>query len=147
MKHMFRQLLAGKAKPGDRDEHDVNIDDIGRINTELNNAVLYDCAVGYWHTCLGNGYGLGVHEAGVMIHSSRPDFEIARFVSIYRRHNAFLQNNMEIAERWLHKWPAVTKKALCGIPLVRKIYGSEQIERIELGLDDKVLDAAVTGVA
>jgi len=147
MKHMFRRLLASKAKPGDRDEHDIGAGDIDHINTELNHAVLYDCAVGYWHACLGHGYGLAFHEAGVMIHSARPDFEIARFVSMYRRQNIFLQNNMEIVEWWLYKWPAATKKALCGIPLVRRIYGSERIERIELGLDDKVLDTAVTSVA
>lgn len=146
MKHMFKQLLASQAKPGDRDEHDVNIDDLARISAELNNAVLYECAVGYWHSCVGNGYGLGVHEAGVMIHASRPGLEAARFVSMYRRNNGFLQDSMEIAEAWLHKWPAATKNALCGIPLVRRVYGSERIERIELGLDGKVLEAAVTGV-
>ena len=54
---------------------------------------------------------------------------------------------MFIVEWWLHKWPRTVKEKLCEIPLVCKIFGTDRIERIELGINHKVLGSAVGGVA
>ena len=147
MKHMFRQLVGAEVGADRRKEHEVNREDLDNINAELNKAIMYHCAVEYWHDCLGHEYGIARHEEGLVIEPSRPDLEIARVVSIYRRLNISLQDDLMVGEWWLHKWPRAVKEKLCDIPLVRRIYGSERIERIELGIDGKVLDAAVLGVA
>lgn len=147
MRHMLRELQNLESRTGSRTDYEATDADVDRISQELNCAILYQCAVEQWNDCVGNGYGLVKHKDGIAVSPYDPDLEIARIVSIYRRLNISLADTMYVAEWWMHRLPRPAKEKISEIPLVQKTYGIDQIERIDLGFNQKVLDAAVNGIA
>ncbi|MFT4067967.1 hypothetical protein [Paraburkholderia sp.] len=146
MKHMFRQLIDTRYKQGLRDESNIINEDLIAINEEISNAVLYQSAVEIWNDCLGNEYGLEFHGDSVEVRPSRPNLEIDRVVSMYRRENIALRTSLDFAEIWNFRWSRKEKEVHCEIPLVVKIHGDQRIERIDLGTNEKTLNAAALGI-
>lgn len=147
MRYILQELGESKTTIGSLDEHELDNSHIDQINAELNIAIFYQYAVDLWFQCVGNSYGLREHEDGVALTSYAMDREVARTVSTYRRSNISLQDNMSLQEKWLYAWPASLKRKICEIPLVCGVSGAETIERIELGWNKKVLDAASAAIA
>lgn len=147
IKHMLRQLVNARPEDRSRGEKHVTVGDVVAIVAEINNATLYHSAVEIWNDCLGNEYGVEFQDGNLEVCPSRPDLEIARVVSTYRRENMALRDFMNFGELWNFKWNRSEKKEKCEIPLVVKIYGIQRIDRIDLGVNDKALNAAVLGVA
>lgn len=146
MKYMFRHLI--KAGPNEgRREDEISDEDLVRINEEISNAIFYHSAVEIWNDCLGNEYGLEFHGDSMQVCPSRPELETARVVSMYRRDNMALSDYLNFAQIWKFRWTRKQKETRCEIPLVIKVHGNQRIERIELGTNEKALDAAAVGIA
>lgn len=141
LKHILRELLQLRYDYS-KDELFATEKDIGLINHEFNMAIIYQCAVEYWLDCVGNGYALTKREDGIVIGPQEDGLEIARIVSIYRRLNLEVQNNLGFYSHWEHHLSSKIKRKLCRIPLVAKVYGQNTVEKIELDLSEKVLESA-----
>lgn len=145
LKHMLRQLLSlendylGNELTAS-DEH------IRQINYEFNLAIVYQCAVEYWLDCVGNGYALKKRDEGIEISPQDEKLETSRIVSVYRRLNIEILNGVSFNSHWRCQIKLKTKRELCKIHLISKVYGRNGIEKIELGLTNKVLDSASASI-
>ena len=147
MKHMLRELLSQSNHFDIDDKYSIGVESVAQVNLELNKAVIYQCAVEYWHDCVGNTYGLIKHEQGLALAPFNRAMEIARTVSTYRRHSIALQDIEVVLDRWFHSWSRRHKEMLCEIPLVIGIKGQDRIEHIDVGMNNKVLNNASSSVA
>ncbi|ELW9449849.1 NERD domain-containing protein [Burkholderia cenocepacia] len=146
IKYMLRQLV--RATPSDalRKECHIIQDDLTKVTDEINNAILYHSATEIWNDCLANEYHAKLETNHLEIRPLNADLEIARAVSMYRRENMELRDFIGFSEIWHFKWSRSEKESRCEIPLVVKIYGTQRIERIDLGFNEKSLNAAATGI-
>jgi hypothetical protein len=147
LKYILRELQSMPRSTGLTTEYEAKYEDLKAIRSELDIAVLYNCAVEFWLDCVGNGYGIVSHQEGLALVPFNPDQEIARVVSDYRRLNYLLQDEMHVNAHWHFHLPNAVKRQWCEIPLVERIsYTTDRIDRIELGQSDKMLDSASSAV-
>jgi hypothetical protein len=147
MKHILRELLPAKTTFGGFDEYEADEHVLDQVNQEFNKAIIYQCAVESWNDCVGNGYGIAKHDQGLALVPSDRELEIARIVSIYRRHSIDLDVTLSFIDIWSYSLPRKDKEKMCGIQLVKSIVGQDRIEHILLGLNNKLLFAASSTIA
>jgi hypothetical protein len=143
LKHMLRQLIARGADTLAGSA--FTADTIDATVTEINKAIIYQCAVEYWHDCQGNTYGVSAEKDGLFIRPSNAARETARVLSIYRRNNLSLQFGLQMT-MWWRGLDAVRREKISRIILPRKLHGVASIERIELGNSPRVLGDAATAL-
>lgn len=143
LRHMLRQLMArGADTLGDTS---FSADTLEATATEINKAIIYQCAVEYWHDCVGNTYGVSAERDGLFIRPSDAARETARILSIYRRNNLSLQFGLQMA-MWWRELDAARREKISRIILPKKLHGVGSIERIDLGNSARVLDLAATAL-
>lgn len=146
LKHIFRELLLTKT-PHKNDEYLANEEDMKLVIQEFNKAIIYQCVVEQWLDCVGNGFSIEKKEEVILISPFDEVMEISRIASIYRRLNIEIQNSVAFNEYWQYKLKKHHKTTLCKIPLVSKVYGTDEIVKIEVGLDNKVLESSSNAIA
>jgi hypothetical protein len=140
MKHILRELLNRADDPSMHDEHEIEIEEIDVISKEFNTAIIYQCAVEYWHDCLSNSFGVEAVEGGVAVTPKNIEMEKARSISIYRRNKISMIDGMLFWSYW-KRLPLKERKNLCRIPLVDKIYGDQRISKIDIGFKSSVIES------
>ncbi|WP_147330403.1 MULTISPECIES: hypothetical protein [unclassified Duganella] len=145
MKHILRELLSRTGDPSVPDGEELSVEQVNLIAAELNNATNYQCAVEYWHDCLSNKFGVEATEGGVAVTPKDVELEKARSISIYRRNKISMNDGLLFQRHW-KTWPLALKKELMRIPLVEKVYGNEEISKIDVGFKNSTIENGAISV-